>query len=493
VSNALYNIGATGTVTFTNTLGDAVLLLKQGGTNWVWKAGGIGTLSAHPLRFLMSDVPVWQINTDGSFGPESDSFYAIGSATVRPSFVYSDDINSIQGTLGLLSISNNIILPKKTADPSSDGFNLDTNGAPAPVLKFYYGGTVFTVPGATNTPSDGDVLKYDGTAGRFAFEPETGGGGVGNNLTNHVQWGSVDRPDGFVPIGDTIYNSTNAFWRTNLTANDVAITVNMGVDAVTNKFMTILVDPGAGFTNTTFGPSILWDDGTTTQPILVSNAISYVTFWINDNGHTNGSVHGPGLRIDYHANYNATTNPWNATVTVPLLSTLDYRDFDAAAFLTNATDGASYGTREQLPHRMAYDYLAYADSGSNSAQVKFLLPEDWVGGDIKFKVAWTSTNNAAAMTNVWGLSLISMVNTDSLTNTAFGTEVKVVDDVTAANDYLLSPTATVNPSGSPDATAMYWLRVRRLTDDANHTLGGDARILKVWMQYNRYTSAPAAW
>ncbi len=243
------------------------------------------------------------------------------------------------------------------------------------------------------------------------------------------------------------------------------------------------VHPVLGHTNPVFAGAIIWEDGTTVQPILPSNAVSTVVFVIDERGRTNGSVSTVGWQINYGFGLTIATNPWNRTITVPIPNLKHYEQFGAAAFLTNTTDGATYGTREHATGRVAYDYMAFANSASNAAQVALFLPQAVGSGDFKVKIAWTTTNAIALQTNVWGVAATWIDHDDAVDGT-FGTEVKLTQHVVAANDLLVTASGTVTPSGSVSDTSMMWLRIRRLTDDANDVMSGEARLVRVWLEFD---------
>lgn len=148
--------------------------------------------------------------------------------------------------------------------------------------------------------------------------------------------------------------------------------------------------------------------------------------------------------------------------------------------------GATNGLFETTTNKRLLDMFSFDDTASNAVQVAFALPYDWdTATALQVKLHWTSTNAQASETVAWGVGTVS-TGDDGVIDTAFGTEVVITDDVTAANDMLLTAASSdITTGGSAVAGAMISLQIRRLGSHASDDCDGLARLIGAHIRYKK--------
>ena len=179
----------------------------------------------------------------------------------------------------------------------------------------------------------------------------------------------------------------------------------------------------------------------------------------------------------------------------------DYVWIDAGAMTTNAAlaADASSGTTNEIwvtgtNKRMLWTQL-FDPGASNACTFTFALPYSWDTNVLpQVKLQWSSTNAiGGGPTVVWGVSAVATVHDQSL-DTAYGTEVTVSQDVTAANELMLtSATSDITPAGNVVNGTLLSFRVRRLGAHGSDDAGGLARLLGAYVRYKRNTVDKAPW
>jgi hypothetical protein len=181
--------------------------------------------------------------------------------------------------------------------------------------------------------------------------------------------------------------------------------------------------------------------------------------------------------------------------TGPVIRLGSYRTIyiDAGAFTPNSTAGATAKSQETTSNKVNSDYFEFAEAATSGITCKFPMPKDWNLGTIKYKVFWSSTNAQSTRTCVWEGSAVA-VSHDDPTDAAFGTIQTVQQDVTAADDLMLtSASSALTIGGTPAQEDLIWFRVRRLPADANDDLEGMAKFLGIWIQYQEGTTEATTW
>jgi len=122
--------------------------------------------------------------------------------------------------------------------------------------------------------------------------------------------------------------------------------------------------------------------------------------------------------------------------------------------------------------------LDFDDGSDEHAQFQVGFPKSWNEGTVTFRVFWTST---ATDTDgvAWGLQGVSVAN-DGTIDVAYGTAVVVTDDnISAAEDCLVTATSSAVTIASAAADTMTFFRIFRDVSDGNDDMTEDARLIGV--------------
>jgi len=158
---------------------------------------------------------------------------------------------------------------------------------------------------------------------------------------------------------------------------------------------------------------------------------------------------------------------------------------------TNTTQGAIAGTAETSTNKKQRDYLDFGDSANTNANFSFPMPQAWDRGNISVQIHWTASAGSGAV--VWQVAADSADNDDT-DDGAFGSDVNMVDTLTATGDYHISPASGAITFGNAPGAELceLSLRIRRDPGHASDTLGQTARLYYVVVQYTESIVEPAA-
>jgi len=155
----------------------------------------------------------------------------------------------------------------------------------------------------------------------------------------------------------------------------------------------------------------------------------------------------------------------------------------AAAMRPTSSNGCAditdVETTSGRPDLQVFDFDASSDE---HAQFQIGFPKSWNEGTVTFRVFWTST---ATDTDgvAWGLQGVSVAN-DGTIDVAYGTAVVVTDDnISAAEDCLVTATSGSVTIASAAADTMTFFRIFRDISDGNDDMAEDARLIGVQIFY----------
>jgi hypothetical protein len=170
---------------------------------------------------------------------------------------------------------------------------------------------------------------------------------------------------------------------------------------------------------------------------------------------------------------------------------------DAAAMVSNLTAGATFFTDQTAtPTNRMVDSYVFDGAASNIVQFKLAMPLEWDLGACKVKLWTWTTNNLAAMTNVYGISAAAIKNGSVVTNIDWGTEQTITNVVSSAagaaqlTDATLALTIGNTPAAAGNLT---WWRIRRIPQNSNDNDLGQSKVLGAWVQYKQGATEPASW
>lgn len=160
----------------------------------------------------------------------------------------------------------------------------------------------------------------------------------------------------------------------------------------------------------------------------------------------------------------------------------------AGAAIPRTTAGAAPGTVELVTNDVMLDTYDF-DTGSDEAVQFSGYLEHWNASTIKVKPVWTAASGSGTVS--WSASARALANDDAL-DQAFGTAASSTDTLITANDEHVGPaTAAITVAGTPANGQR--LQVQILRDTSEDTLGVDACLIGIWIEYTEAAIEEAAW
>jgi len=109
------------------------------------------------------------------------------------------------------------------------------------------------------------------------------------------------------------------------------------------------------------------------------------------------------------------------------------------------------------------------------------MPDSYDGGVVNAYFYWTAASGSGGVT--WGIAALALADSGAI-DQALGTEVDTDDTLITAADVHVSPASgDITIAGSPAGGQWVAFTVARKVADANDTLGVDARLLGVKLEY----------
>jgi len=158
----------------------------------------------------------------------------------------------------------------------------------------------------------------------------------------------------------------------------------------------------------------------------------------------------------------------------------------AGAMRPSSTSGATPADAEMTTNKNNYTFMDFSDSGGLLyAEFNLILPSDYDGGTITYKVHWTA-NSTSTNSAVFGLQGVAITDDDAL-DVAFGTAQEVTDaNKSTAYDLNISPaSAALTIAGTPAAGKLAGFRFYRDSGDGSDNLAATARVLGIIINYTR--------
>ena len=150
----------------------------------------------------------------------------------------------------------------------------------------------------------------------------------------------------------------------------------------------------------------------------------------------------------------------------------------AAMRATSSNGCAAITDVETTSGRPDLQVLDFDNGSDEHAQFQIGFPKSWNEGTVTFRAFWTST---ATDTDgvAWGLQGVSVAN-DGTIDVAYGTAIVVTDDnISAAEDCLVTATSSAVTIASAAADTMTFFRIFRDISDGNDDMAEDARLIGV--------------
>lgn len=236
----------------------------------------------------------------------------------------------------------------------------------------------------------------------------------------------------------------------------------------------------------------------TSGNVLTSNGTTWTSAAPAGAGHTI-KEEGSGLTARAGLNFvgggvTASDDAGNNETDVTVTRTGVYRTIwlPASAGIPRTTSGSGVGSYESTTNKINYDTLEFDSAADEFAQWIIKMPDEWNGGTVKVKVAWTGTATDTTDDVIFAVAGVSLANDDAIDG-AFGTAQSVTDTLTAALDLDESAaTAAITIAGA-GAGEYVVLQLSRDADNASDNLSVDAMVLGITVQYLESSTEIAAW
>lgn len=160
----------------------------------------------------------------------------------------------------------------------------------------------------------------------------------------------------------------------------------------------------------------------------------------------------------------------------------------ASAMIPRTTNGAAAGTSELATNDIMLDTYDFDTATEEGVGFWVNFGDQWNAGTVKVKAYWTAASGTGTVK--WDFAGQSYADSDVL-DQALGTEQGVTDTLITANDmHISSATAALTIA---DATAGEPVYIQVARDVATDTLGVDAQLIGVMIQYQESSTEQFAW
>ena len=184
---------------------------------------------------------------------------------------------------------------------------------------------------------------------------------------------------------------------------------------------------------------------------------------------------------------NKTIDEASNTITVSLVGVYRELYINAGAMIPRTTNGAATGTTELATNDIMLDSMDFDTTTEEGVGFWITLPTEWDASTVKFKAHWTAASGSGTVK--WDFAATAYADSDAI-DAALGTEQGSTDTLITANDMHISPaTSALTIGGTPTAGEPIYVQVAR--DVGTDTLGVDAQLLGVVLQYKETTTEPS--
>lgn len=211
---------------------------------------------------------------------------------------------------------------------------------------------------------------------------------------------------------------------------------------------------------------------------VAESAGSDETVPFGDHAHAHGAL---GAIANAHAHGDISTSGLKET---KVIMAQDWRP----ASTQTSTTGPGGPTFSELagPTNDSDDwYIAFTNGGAKEyAVVTFIMPDNYDGGTITYRVVWMTSSSTSTHTAVWGLAGRSYGNGETV-DQAYGTAIEVSQDATATAYQVLhtSVSSAVTLAGTPAGGEYVKLRIYRDPTNGSDDLTVPALLIGVVIEY----------
>lgn len=157
----------------------------------------------------------------------------------------------------------------------------------------------------------------------------------------------------------------------------------------------------------------------------------------------------------------------------------------AGSIIPRASQGAVPSEYVTTTYAHNFAVLDYIDGSVTYADFSLVLPSDYDGGSLTYRVLWTA-NSTSTNSVVWVLRGTTIADDESL-DAAFGTAISVIDaNKSSAYDMnITAESSALTLGGTPAAGKMAFFSIHRDPTNGSDTLAATARLISVVLTYTR--------
>ena len=166
-----------------------------------------------------------------------------------------------------------------------------------------------------------------------------------------------------------------------------------------------------------------------------------------------------------------------------------YREIyiNAGDMIPRTTNGATTGTQELPTNDIMVDTMDFVTATEQGVGFWVTLPAEWDAGTVKLIPHWTAASGSGTVK--FDFAARAYADSDAL-DQALGTEQGSTDTlITALDEHIGPATSALTIGGTPVAGESIYFQVAR--DVATDTLGVDAQLIGVVLQYKESTTEPS--
>jgi hypothetical protein len=176
----------------------------------------------------------------------------------------------------------------------------------------------------------------------------------------------------------------------------------------------------------------------------------------------------------------------NEVSAADIRTNLDTKAIPASAFTALSTNGATYQEDESTTNKVINPVFKFSGSTLQTIQYDFVNDGTIKTNKLKFKVLckrYAATTNFGVVWNVCG----SIINSDTVIDTAFGTAVtKAITLTNDTDEYLTTQSTDVTLGGDAIATDSHiYIQISRLVSDGGDSMDGFAGLMHVKLLFNQ--------
>lgn len=153
----------------------------------------------------------------------------------------------------------------------------------------------------------------------------------------------------------------------------------------------------------------------------------------------------------------------------------------AGMWVSTTAGSATIAKTETGTNKVNYQTLDFDTTTQEYAEFAIIMPDNWDASTVTFKAVWTAASGSGGV--AWSLQATSLADNDAL-DTTWGTVQTVTDTLqTATNAHTTAESSAITIGNTPAAGEYVQFRVTRTVGDAADTLGVDAKLIGIRIEY----------